>query len=77
MNAFESLRRRAGTFGAGIVSFLALIAALRWSNNEPLLQPNSDIGILIGAALVALYFVLSDALAPQNGPNKGRRLEKR
>jgi hypothetical protein len=75
MNALESLRKRAGMLIAGLASFLALIAAMRWSNGEPLVQPSADIGILIGAAMVALYFVMSDARASKSGPERDRAPE--
>ena len=60
MSSSEAMRRHAGTLGAGLVSFLALLALMRWSNGEPLVQPSSDLGIVIGVALVALFFAMSD-----------------
>jgi uncharacterized membrane protein (DUF485 family) len=75
MNALESLRKRAGTLVFGLVSFLVVAAAMRWSNGEPIFQPSGDIGIVIGVALVALYFVLSDARASKAGPQPGRARE--
>ena len=60
MSALESLRKRAGMLVAGFVSFLAFIAVLRLWNGEPPVQPSGDVGILIGAAMVALYFIISD-----------------
>ena len=52
---------------AGLASFLALIAVMRWSNGDPLVQPSGDVGILIGLAMVALYFVMSEARASKSG----------
>ena len=60
MRALHSLKARAGMLAAGLASFLVLLAAMRLSSGEPLLQPSGDIGVVIGFALVALYFVLSD-----------------
>ena len=63
---------------AGFVSFLAFIAVMRLWSGEPLVQPAGDVGILIGAAMVALYFVISDrrdgaksAPTSRSGPSAG------
>ena len=72
MKPLESLRRRAGWLAGGLVSFLVVLAMFRWTNGEPVVQPSGDVGILIGAALVVLYFVLSDARAPAE-PQAGAR----
>lgn len=74
MTALESLRKRAGLLVAGGVSFALALFVMRWSAGEPLVQPKSDIGVLIGLALVAVYFVLTDtrngnADAPKTGLN--------
>ncbi len=60
MTALESLRKRAGLLVAGGVSFALVLFVMRWSAGDPLVQPKSDIGVLIGLALVAVYFVLTD-----------------
>jgi len=75
MSAFKSLRKRAGLLIAGLASFLVLLAAMRWWSGEPILQPSSDVGIVIGVALVALYFVLSDARASKASPERARAPE--
>jgi hypothetical protein len=33
---------------------------MRLASGEPLVQPQTDLGIVIGIAMVALYFVLTD-----------------
>jgi len=75
MSALQSLRKRAGMLAFGLASFLIVLAAMRWSSGEPILQPSGDIGIVVGVALVALYFVLSDARASKAGPLQGRARE--
>ena len=77
MSVLEPLQRRAGTLGAGLISFLMIIAALRWSNGEPIVQPAADVGIVIGVALIALFFVVTDQPEAKPGPQKGRRSRSR
>lgn len=60
MTVLESLRKRAGVLIAGGVSFALVLGVLRWSAGDKLLQPQSDLGVLIGLALVAVYFVITD-----------------
>ena len=60
MTAMQSLKKRAPTLLLGLASFLAVLAAMRWSAGDPLFQPSGDFGIVIGAAMVALFFVLND-----------------
>ena len=60
MTALESLRKRAGVLVAGGVSFALVLVVMRWSAGDPLVQPKSDIGVLIGLVLVAVYFVITD-----------------
>jgi hypothetical protein len=75
MKALESLRRRSGMLVGGLVSFLIVLAAFRWWSSEPVVQPSGDFGILIGAALVALYFVMSDMRASPQSVKPGRARE--
>jgi hypothetical protein len=77
MNALQSLRRRSGMLIGGLGSFLVALALLRWWGGEPIVQPSGDVGIVIGVALVALYFVMSDARAPSAGAGPGRAKELR
>jgi hypothetical protein len=56
----ESLKNRAGLIASGAASFVVLVGGMRLFSGEPLVQPQTDIGVVIGIAMVALYFVLSD-----------------
>ena len=60
MTALDSLKKRAGVLVAGGVSFALVLVVMRWSAGDPLVQPKSDIGVLIGLVLVADYFVITD-----------------
>ncbi len=66
MTVLESLKKRAGLLIAGGVSFALVLGVLRWSAGDRLLQPQSDLGVLIGLVLVAVYFVITDT---RNGGN--------
>ena len=60
MTVLESLKSRAGFIASGAASFAVIVGGLRLASGEPLVQPQTDIGIVIGIAMVALYLVLSD-----------------
>ena len=60
MTALDSLKKRAGVLVAGGVSFALVLVVMRWSAGDPLVQPKSDIGVLIGLVLFAVYFVITD-----------------
>jgi len=45
-----------------------VLAAIRWSGGEPLLQPAGDLGLILGFVFVAGFFVVSDAY---RGPSGG------
>ncbi len=60
MTALESLKNRAGLIVSRVASFVVLIGGMRLGSGEPLIQPQTDLGIVIGIAMVALYFVLND-----------------
>ena len=60
MTVLESLKNRAGLIVSGAVSFAVVIGGMRFAAGEPLLQPQADLGVLVGIAMVALYFVLTD-----------------
>ena len=60
MTVTESLKVRSGILVGGGLSFVALLAILRAWSGDPVIQPSGDVGILIGFALVALFFVISD-----------------
>ena len=60
MTVLESLRNRAGLLVSGAASFVVVIGGMRLASGEPLIQPQTDVGIVIGVAMVALFFVLND-----------------
>ena len=66
MTVLESPKKRAHILIADGVSFALVLFVMRWSAGEKLVQPQSDFGVLIGLALVALYFVITDT---RNGGN--------
>ena len=61
MSVLESLRNRAGLLVSGAASFIVVIGGMRLASGEPLIQPQTDVGIVIGVAMVALFFVLNDS----------------
>ncbi len=60
MSAAESLKARAGVLAAGLFSFLAVLAPMRWSGGESLVQPSADLGLAIGFVFVVVFFVVND-----------------
>ena len=60
MTVIESLRNRAGLIASGAASFVVLVGGIRLASGEPLVQPQTDLGVVIGIAMVALYLVLND-----------------
>lgn len=66
MSVLESLKKRARFLAIGIVSFVAMLAVVRWSAGQPLVQLHADFGILIGFAIVAAFLVMND-LRESNG----------
>ena len=73
MSVIESLKSRARFLAAGFLSFLVILAAMRWSEGEPLLQPAADLGLIIGFVFVAAFFVVNDVHGA-GGPPPGPRL---
>ena len=71
MNVLDSLRRHGRFLIVGFLSFLAIVAAMRWSEGEPLVQPSADAGLLIGLVFVAVFFVVNDTGG--QGGSKARR----
>ena len=69
MTIFDSLKKRSRFLVAGFLSFVVALAVFRWSGGQPLVQPASDLGIVIGFALVAGFLVMNDTRA-SNGNNQ-------
>jgi hypothetical protein len=70
VSVVEALKRRARFLAAGFLSFLAILATMRWSQGEPRVQPSADFGLLIGFVFVAAFFVVNDTGA--QGGSKAR-----
>jgi hypothetical protein len=60
VNALESLKNRAGLILSGAGSFVVLVGGMRLASGEPLVQPQTDLGIVIGIAMVSFYLVCND-----------------
>jgi len=60
VTVLESLRNRAGLIVSGAASFIVVIGGMRLSAGEPLVEPQTDVGIVIGVAMVALFFIIND-----------------
>ena len=60
MSVLESLKSRAGVLGSGALSFIVVIGGIRLTAGEPLVEPQTDVGIPIGVAMVALFLVIND-----------------
>ena len=60
MTVGESLKKRASFLIIGGASFALALGVTRYFGDQPLLQPQSDLGIALGLVLVMLYFVHND-----------------
>ena len=60
MTLLESLKSRARLFVSGAASFVLIVGVMRLSTGEPLVQPRADVGIVVGVAMVALFFIIND-----------------
>ena len=69
MTVVDSLRKNAPFLLSGLVSGLVVLAILRQSQGQPLIQPQSDLGIVLGFVLVAAFLVFNDLRAP-NGKHQ-------
>jgi hypothetical protein len=67
MTLIESFKHRARFLVAGFLSFVVVLAAIRWSGGEPLLQPASDLGLILGFVFVAGFFVYTDTYRRPGG----------
>ena len=60
MTVLESLKGRAGLLVSGAASFVLVVGGMRLAAGEPLVQPQTDIGIVVGVAMVTLVPILYD-----------------
>ena len=72
MTVLESLKKRASFLIIGGVSFALALGVTRYGAGAPLVQPKTDVGILIGLALVALYFVINDTRGGSNDDHRAK-----
>jgi hypothetical protein len=72
---FESLKNCAGLVVSGAASFVVVIGAMRLAAGEPLVQPQADIGIVVGVALATLFLVVRNRRggAMSSGPSTQSR----
>jgi hypothetical protein len=63
------LAKNAAFLFMGFFSAVAVILAMRASAGEPWFQPQSDFGVLIGAALVAVFVIVKDLRASNGKQN--------
>jgi hypothetical protein len=66
VTVIESLRKNVRFLLSGFASAVVVFGLMRWSNGEPLVQPQSDLGLVLGVILVAAFMVLND-LRASNG----------
>jgi hypothetical protein len=59
----ESLRKNASFLLLGFGSAIVALVVMRQSSGEPLFQPQSDFGVVIGAVLVTAFVVFKDMRA--------------
>jgi hypothetical protein len=63
VTVIESLRNNAQFLFSGFASAIAVLVGMRWSGGEPLVQPQQDLGIVLGVILVAAFIVFNDMRA--------------
>ena len=66
MSVADSLRKNAAVLLTGLLTGIFVLVMLRQSSGEPLFQPQSDFGIVLGALLVTAFVVFRD-LRDSNG----------
>jgi uncharacterized membrane protein YhhN len=62
----QALGKSVGFLILGVISYVAVLAVMRASAGENIFQPQSDYGILLGAAIVAVI-VIARNLRDYNG----------
>jgi hypothetical protein len=60
VTVIESLRKNASFLATGFGSLVLVLVVLRLSQGEPVFQPQSDLGVLIGAVLITAFLVFKD-----------------
>ncbi len=60
MTVLESLKGRAGLLVSGAASSVLVVGGMRFAAGEPLVQPQTDIRIMVGVAMVTLVPILYD-----------------
>jgi CBS-domain-containing membrane protein len=60
MTVIESLRKNARFLVSGLGSAVLILFVWRAVDGAPLIQPQSDLGIVLGALIVAGYVVVQD-----------------
>lgn len=60
MTVVESLRKNARFLISGLGSAILVLILWRAVNGAPLIQPQSDFGILLGGLAVTAYVVIQD-----------------
>ncbi len=69
MTVGQSLRKNAAFLLLGFGSAVVALLWMRQSGGEPLFQPQSDFGVLLGAGLVTGYIVYKDTRDTNGKPN--------
>jgi predicted negative regulator of RcsB-dependent stress response len=64
----ESLRKNARFLISGLLSAVVILFVWRAVDGAPLFQPQSDLGIVLGAILVAGFVVFQDMRDSQEKP---------
>ena len=76
MIVLRILAKNAGFLFFGFFSAVAALVAMRAWAGEPWFQPQSDFGVLIGAALVAIFVVVKDLPKNLHDSNGNRTHER-
>jgi hypothetical protein len=68
VTVLDSLRKNAHFLISGFVSAVAILLVWRAVDGAPLIQPQSDLGIVLGALAVAGYVVFQDMRESKGKP---------